>query len=102
MPDLIKLNLGCGPHIAPGYVNVDIVPLPGGDLVADLDQPWPWQDGTVAEILASHLFEHVDRPLLFMPEAWRVPSHHALPPLPPTPSRPVVPAPHPPHNTPPP
>lgn len=72
MPDLIKLNLGCGPHIADGYVNVDIVPLPGVDLVADLDQPWPWPDGSVAEILASHLFEHVDKPLLFMAEAWRV------------------------------
>src|SRR6478672_3176660 len=71
-PRLIKLNLGCGPHIADGYVNVDIVPLPGVDLVADLDEPWPWPDGSVAEILASHLFEHVDKPLLFMAEAWRV------------------------------
>lgn len=69
---LIKLNLGCGPSIMDGYVNVDIVPLPGVDLVADLDQPWPWEDGTVAEILASHLFEHVNDPLLFMAEAWRV------------------------------
>jgi SAM-dependent methyltransferase len=69
---LLKLNLGCGPHIADGYVNVDIVPLPGVDLVADLDQPWPWPDGAVAEILASHLFEHVNDPLLFMAEAWRV------------------------------
>ena len=71
-PELLKLNLGCGPSVMAGFVNVDIVPLPGTDLVADLDQPWPWPDGTVGEIIASHLFEHVNDPLLFMAEAWRV------------------------------
>lgn len=72
MPELIKLNLGCGPSTAEGFVNVDIVPLPGVDLVADLDQPWPWADDSVSYIVASHLFEHVDKPILFMAEAWRV------------------------------
>jgi ubiquinone/menaquinone biosynthesis C-methylase UbiE len=69
---VIRLNLGCGPHIIEDAVNVDIVPLPGVDVVADLDQPWPWADGTVEHILASHLFEHVERPVHFMAEAWRV------------------------------
>lgn len=69
---LLRLNLGCGPHIEPGMVNVDIVPLPGVDVVTDLDQPWPWLDDSVAYIVASHLFEHVDNPVRFMAEAHRV------------------------------
>ena len=72
MPDLLRLNLGCGPVIWDGWLNVDIVPLPGVDVVTDLDQPWPWEDDTVEEIIASHLYEHVDKPLHFMAEAWRV------------------------------
>jgi SAM-dependent methyltransferase len=69
---LIRLNLGCGTSPAEGMVNVDILPLPGVDLVADLDQPWPWPDGAAEYIVASHLFEHVVDPLLFMAEAHRV------------------------------
>ena len=72
MTELLSLNLGCGPIILPDTVNVDIVPLPGVDLIADLDQPWPWAGETVARILASHLFEHIAEPVRFMAEAWRV------------------------------
>jgi SAM-dependent methyltransferase len=71
-PELIKLNLGCGPHILDGYVNADIVPLPGVDIVTDLDQAWPWEDESAEYILASHLFEHVNDSILFMREAHRV------------------------------
>ena len=72
MTELLSLNLGCGPVILEDAVNVDIVPLPGVDVVTDLDQPWPWADETVSRILASHLFEHVAEPVRFMAEAWRV------------------------------
>lgn len=72
MTDLLRLNLGCGLTIADDMVNVDIMPLPGVDVVTDLDQPWPWADETAELMLASHLFEHVDKPVYFMGEAWRV------------------------------
>ena len=72
MKDPLKLNLGCGLIIVPNMINVDIVPLPGVDVVTDLDQAWPWADETVDEIIASHLFEHVENPVTFMTEAWRV------------------------------
>lgn len=72
MTELLSLNLGCGPIILPDMINVDIVPLPGVDVVTDLDQPWPWADETCKHILASHLFEHVTDPLLFMREAHRI------------------------------
>lgn len=32
----MKLNLGCGQDIKSGFVNIDIRPLPGVDLVADI------------------------------------------------------------------
>lgn len=67
------LHLGCGQKPAPGRVNVDMVPMPGVDVVHDLDvHPWPWTDGTVTEIHAPHVFEHVADPLGFMAEAHRV------------------------------
>ncbi len=72
MSDLVKLNLGCGQDIAEGFVNVDLIALPGVDVVADLDEPWPWKDGTVEYIKASHVYEHVRNPVLFMTEAHRV------------------------------
>ena len=72
MTELLRLNLGCGLHQPAGYINVDIKPLPGVDLIADVDQPWPWKDGTVTEIIASHIFEHINKPIEFMAEAWRV------------------------------
>jgi Methyltransferase domain len=68
----MRLNLGCGLTRMDGMVNVDIADLPGVDVVADLDQPWPWPDGSVTEIIASHLYEHVADPVHFMSEAWRV------------------------------
>ncbi len=71
--DLAKLNLGCGWDIDPGFINVDVVKLDGVDVVCDLDEgPWPWDDSSVSYIKASHVFEHITDPILFMTEAWRV------------------------------
>ena len=36
-----KLNLGCGTRPLPWHVNVDIVQMPGVDVVCDLEKtPW--------------------------------------------------------------
>lgn len=70
---LPKLNLGCGRLILEDFVNVDVVELAGVDVVCDLDSaPWPWPDDSVGYIIASHVFEHVEHPVLFMTEAHRV------------------------------
>ena len=68
----MKLNLGCGALIIPGFVNVDIAPGKGVDMVADLDTLWPWPDESVDTIFALDIYEHVDKPLLFVNEMWRV------------------------------
>ena len=54
-----KLNLGCGRDIRPGYVNLDLVKIPGIDVVADLERRLPFPDDTFDEIFSSHVLEHV-------------------------------------------
>lgn len=69
----MRLNLGCGPETLDQWLNVDIVPGPGVDVVHDLDvTPWPWKDNTAAEIAAVDVFEHIANPVGFMAEAHRV------------------------------
>lgn len=49
-----KLNLGCGTDIRKGYVNLDIVKLPGVDVVHNLDKfPYPFKDNYFDEIYAG-------------------------------------------------
>ncbi len=56
----MKLNIGCGKDIRVGYVNADIVKLPGVDRVVDFDSfPYPFKDNTFDEILCSHVLEHL-------------------------------------------
>lgn len=55
----MKLNLGCGDKIMPGWTNVD---LKKGDVCHDLaDFPWPFESESATEILASHVLEHFDQ-----------------------------------------
>ncbi len=56
-----KLNLGCGTDIRKGWVNLDVAPLPGVDVVHDLnDLPLPFADETFEEILCQDVLEHLE------------------------------------------
>ncbi len=56
-----KLNLGCGTDVRQGYVNIDVAPLPGVDLVRDLnDLPLPFPAGSVDEVLCKDVLEHLE------------------------------------------
>lgn len=57
----LRLNLGCGDKILPGYVNVDVAPSRKGaapDVLCDLHQLTPFADASADEILAVHVVEH--------------------------------------------
>jgi len=54
----MKLNLGCGQNHLAGYINVDKYGSP--ELLCDLEQfPWPWETGSVDEIVMNHVLEHL-------------------------------------------
>jgi SAM-dependent methyltransferase len=56
-----RLNVGCGDDVRPGYVNLDVAPLPGVDVVHDLaDLPLPFEDSRFTEIVCQDVLEHVD------------------------------------------
>lgn len=73
MSELIRINLGCGAVPIKDWVNVDMVDVPGVNVVHDLDSfPWPFEDEVAHAIQAFDVFEHVNDPLGFMAECWRV------------------------------
>jgi predicted SAM-dependent methyltransferase len=54
----LKLHLGCGPHVMPGWVNLDNQPYPGVDRVIDLANGIPFEGASF--IFAEHFIEHLD------------------------------------------
>lgn len=84
----IKFNVACGPDIRPGFVNIDIAPAPGVDVVCDLlKTPWVFgeeevPENSVDDVICSHFIEHipVERFIPFMNECHRVlvPGGHML------------------------
>ena len=56
-----RLNLGCGTDIKAGYVNFDVIPLSGVDVIHDVNSfPYPFEDDMFDEILCLNILEHVD------------------------------------------
>ncbi len=72
----IRLHLGCGRTILQGWINLDIAPLPGVDVVANLDTcgtvPLPFQENSIDEIMCIHTIEHLKNTLPFMQELHRI------------------------------
>lgn len=54
----IKLNLGCGNIILPGFTNCDLYDEKA-DIKCDV-KDLPFEDNSVDEIVASHIIEHFD------------------------------------------
>lgn len=56
-----RLNVGCGRDVRPGWVNLDRAPLPGVDVVHDLERGrLPFDDQSFDEVLCRDVLEHVD------------------------------------------
>jgi len=69
----IALDIGCGPAKKTGYLGIDKLPLPGVDLIADMELGFTFlPDNSVDEIYTSNFIEHIDNLELFMKECHRV------------------------------
>jgi len=71
------LNLGCGLDIKKStdeikWINTDKFPLKGVDKIMEVNDRWPFENSSTDFIWAHHIIEHVDNPLFFLKEAWRV------------------------------
>ena len=65
MESTVRINLGCGAKLLPGFINVD---MPGGnwsgkkpDVEADVTKRLPFNDGSADQVHAYHVFEHINR-----------------------------------------
>lgn len=69
----LRLNLGAGRRGSDDTFAVDLVDLPGVDIVADLNEPLSLlPDDSVAFVHSSHVFEHIDNLMGLMRELHRV------------------------------
>jgi acetyltransferase-like isoleucine patch superfamily enzyme/SAM-dependent methyltransferase len=75
---LIKVDLGCSSRKASGHIGVDICPVPGVDIVADLSQRFPFEDSSVDEVRAHDTIEHLPDRIHTMNEIWRIGKPDAL------------------------
>jgi SAM-dependent methyltransferase len=67
----LRLNVGCGHEVLPGFVNVDLRTVPGLDLRGDVLR-LPFADASAAEIRAGSLLEHFADPCDVLDELHRV------------------------------
>jgi len=97
----MKLNLGCGKQPVEGWTNLDKCELRGVDVVFDLEKcgeerialntPWdtseplpyepvrlPFEDDSVEEFQAVHVFEHLRNLLPVLEELYRVAAPEAI------------------------
>ena len=69
----MKLNFGCGKDVRPGYVNLDIVKLPGVDKTCNFNKfPYPFKANTFDEVLIVHVLEHLENLVKVMEELHRI------------------------------
>lgn len=56
----LKLHLGCGSNIIPGWVNIDSEEFPGAERL-DLRKKLPFDSESADFIYSEHFIEHIDR-----------------------------------------
>lgn len=67
------INLGSGNDNKSGYINIDVSPNVGADLVLDVTkEPFPYTTDSIDGIHAIDFFEHILYPVPVLNECWRV------------------------------
>jgi hypothetical protein len=56
----VKIDIGCGPNKAEGFIGLDRIAFPGVDHVLNVGvDPLPFGDGSIEEARMSHFLEHL-------------------------------------------
>ena len=67
------LDIGCGNNKIKNAIGLDIDKNTQADIVWDLDKyPYPIEDNEFDKVYAKHIIEHVDDPIEFMKEVYRI------------------------------
>ena len=69
---LICVDLGCGIHKAEGFIGVDIAPADGVDVIANLNETFPFSDSSIDVVKAHNILEHLPNIINSMNELWRI------------------------------
>jgi SAM-dependent methyltransferase len=68
-----KLHIGAGNEVLPGWINHDVAPLPGIDVVHDLEVfPWPFADNQFNELRMINVLEHLSNTVKTLEEIHRI------------------------------
>jgi predicted SAM-dependent methyltransferase len=62
--ELVRLNWGCGSHVAVGWINTDVKDTPGVDLVADIRDGLPLETASVDYAVSVHALPELPYPAL--------------------------------------
>lgn len=69
----VVIELGCGPSKHPDVIGIDAIPVPGVDIVTDLEAGFPFiPDNSVDEIMSVHFMEHITNLDFLIKEIHRV------------------------------
>ena len=69
----LKINLGCGRHYLPGYLNCDVATGVRADRHFDLNQfPYPLESDLADEVLLDNVLEHLDDIPRVLTELYRI------------------------------
>jgi len=73
----MKLNLGGGDDLIEGFINVDLSKW--GVINHDLNKfPYPFKNNSIEEIKAFHIVEHLEKPIEFFKECYRIMKEEAI------------------------
>ena len=57
----MKLHIGCGKNVLPGFKQLDVIPYKNVDFVCNARDLGQFSDESIEEIYASHVLEHFKR-----------------------------------------